>query len=455
MAHLYIAAPQKSSGKTTLAIGLCRALRDQGLIVQPFKKGPDYIDPLWLTQAAGRTCFNLDYHTMSHGEISAAFAHELSGADLGLIEGNVGLFDSTDLHGANSNAELARQLNAPVILVINCDGLARGIAPLLLGYRAFDPNLQLAGVVLNRVGGSRHAANLVRVVEHYTDLPVLGVLSRDDGMRIAERHLGLLPCNEAEGSEDWINAICQRIRAQIDLDRLIDIAEQVPVPPLTAPPPPLISGSPVRLGIARDAAFGFYYPDDFQSLAAGGAELVSFSPIHDPELPDVDALFLGGGFPESRMAELDANRSMRQHIAEFIRDGKPVYAECGGLMYLCTRLTWNGDRCEMVGALNAEVEMRPRPQGRGYVRLRETADFPWPRSALTNICAHEFHHSAIIAADPDWRYGYQVLRGVGINGTHDGIVQGNLFACYSHLRAVGGNRWTERFLAHVQRCLGG
>ena len=198
MAHLYIAAPQKSSGKTTLAIGLCRALRDQGLIVQPFKKGPDYIDPLWLTQAAGRTCFNLDYHTMSLGEISAAFAHELSGADLGLIEGNVGLFDSTDLHGANSNAELARQLNAPVILVINCDGLARGIAPLLLGYRAFDPNLQLAGVVLNRVGGSRHAANLVRVVEHYTDLPVLGVLSRDDGMRIAERHLGLLPCNEAE-----------------------------------------------------------------------------------------------------------------------------------------------------------------------------------------------------------------------------------------------------------------
>ncbi|MBK5963724.1 cobyrinic acid a,c-diamide synthase [Thiocystis minor] len=458
MAHLYLAAPQKSSGKTTLTIGLCREWRNRGLVVQPFKKGPDFIDPLWLTQAAGRACFNLDFHTMDRAEIAAAFGHELGTADLGLIEGNVGLFDSTDLAGANSNAELAKHLQAPVILVVNCHGMARGIAPLLLGYRAFDPDLNLAGVVLNRVGGTRHAVNLVRVVEHYTDLPVLGVLHRDDAIAIEERHLGLMPSNEADGAEAWIEGIRRRIAEQVDLDRLIAIAEQVPRPDPVAPPASRVAfdGAPLRIGIARDAAFGFYYPDDLRALAAGGAELVSFSPVADAEPPDVDALFLGGGFPECRMAELEANRSMRQGIAEFIADGGPVYAECGGLMYLCEGMSWNGERRAMVGALKAEVEMRPRPQGRGYVRLRETADFPWPRLTPrpADIAAHEFHHSAVVRPDPSWIYGYDILRGAGVDGAHDGIVQGNLLACYSHLRDVGGNGWTGRFLAHVRRCLG-
>ncbi|WP_295406361.1 cobyrinate a,c-diamide synthase [uncultured Thiocystis sp.] len=458
MAHLYLAAPQKSSGKTTLTIGLCREWRNRGLVVQPFKKGPDFIDPLWLTQAAGRACFNLDFHTMDRAEIAAAFSDELGTADLGLIEGNVGLFDSTDLAGANSNAELAKQLRAPVILVVNCHGMARGIAPLLLGYRAFDPQLHLAGVVLNRVGGTRHGDNLVRVVEHYTDLPVLGVLHRDDGIGIEERHLGLMPSNEAAGAEAWIEGIRRRIAEQVDLERLIAIAEQAPRPDPVAPPASRVAcdGAPLRIGIARDAAFGFYYPDDLRALAAGGAELVSFSPVADAEPPDVDALFLGGGFPECRMAELEANRSMRQGIAEFIADGGPVYAECGGLMYLCEGMSWNGERRAMVGALKAEIEMRPRPQGRGYVRLRETADFPWPRLTPrpAEIAAHEFHHSAVVRPDPSWTYGYDILRGTGVDGAHDGIVQGNLLACYSHLRDVGGNGWTGRFLAHVRRCLG-
>lgn len=461
MAHLYIAAPQKSSGKTTLTIGLCRHWRNRGLVVQPFKKGPDFIDPLWLSQAADRPCFNLDFHTMSAAEINAAFAQELSGADLGLIEGNVGLFDSTELNGAHSNAELAKQLNAPVVLVINCHGMARGIAPLLLGYRAFDPDLHLAGVILNRVGGSRHAANLIRVVEHYTDLPVLGVLSRHDDISIDERHLGLMPSNETENAEIWIDGIRRRVTDQVDLERLLTIAEQAPRPvsmiASTALAASVNRESPIRIGIARDAAFGFYYPDDLRALAVAGAELVPFSPIADAELPTVDALLLGGGFPEYRMTELEANYSMRQHIVEFIADGKPVYAECGGLMYLCDGLTFHGERRAMVGALKAEVAMRPRPQGRGYVRLRETAAFPWQRDPphCAEIAAHEFHHSAIVQPDPAWIYGYEVLRGVGVNGTHDGIVQGNLLACYSHLRSVGGNHWTERFVAHIRRCCGG
>lgn len=213
----------------------------------------------------------------------------------------------------------------------------------------------------------------------------------------------------------------------------------------------------VRIGIARDAAFGFYYPDDLRALAEAGAELVEFSPLADRGLPAVDALFIGGGFPECRMAELEANRGMREEIADFIVRGGSVYAECGGLMYLCEAIRWNGERCEMVGVLKADVQMHPRPQGRGYVRLRETSDFPWPAPGGTVACeipAHEFHHSSIVAPDPSWRYGYDVLRGVGIDGAHDGVVQDHLLACYSHVRDVGGIRWTSRFVDHIRHCLG-
>lgn len=459
MSHLYISAAQKSSGKTTLSIGLCRAWRDAGVRVQPFKKGPDYIDPLWLTEASSRPCYNLDFHTMGQGEILAAFARELDTADLGLIEGNVGLFDSVDPAGSNSNAELAKLLGAPVVLVINCHGMGRGIVPLLLGYQAFDPALHLAGVILNKVGGSRHARNLIAALEHYTDLPILGVMHRDDDIEIAERHLGLMPSNESEAAEAWIDRIRGRVAEQIDISRLLAIAELAPRPlaPASSRSDTPPGGELVRIGVARDAAFGFYYPDDLRALGEAGAELVPFSPVADRELPAVDGLFIGGGFPECRMAELEANRVMREQIADFIARGGPVYAECGGLMYLCEGIRWKGERREMVGALKAEVQMHARPQGRGYVRLRETPDFPWPGVAAgrpVEIPAHEFHHSSVVAPDPSWRYGYDVLRGVGIDGAHDGVVQGHLLACYSHLRDVGGCRWTGRFVDQVRRCLG-
>ncbi|HYN77364.1 MAG TPA: cobyrinate a,c-diamide synthase [Lamprocystis sp. (in: g-proteobacteria)] len=457
MAHLYISAAHKSSGKTTLSVGLCRAFRDRGLRVQPFKKGPDFIDPLWLSRAAGRACYNLDFHTMGRGEIQSAFAAEMYGADLGLIEGNVGLYDSTDLAGANSNAALARHLRAPVVLVIDCQGMARGIAPLLLGYRAFDPDLQIGGVVLNKVASPRHAGNLVRAVEHYTDIPVLGVLQRDASLTIAERHLGLKPSNESEHAEAWIDRIARVVAEQTDLERLLELAERAPSPPLVDLAPPTPTAAAVRIGIARDAAFGFYYPDDLRALAKNGAELVEFSPLQDAEPPTVDGLFLGGGFPECRMRDLEANRPMREGIADFIARGRPVYAECGGLMYLCQTLRWGEDRRAMVGALKADVAMQAKPQGRGYVTLRETAACPWaePDAPRREIQAHEFHHSNVVAPDPDWTYAYDVLRGIGIDGRHDGVVQGNLLASYAHLRDVGGLNWTGRFLTLVRRSLDG
>jgi cobyrinic acid a,c-diamide synthase len=457
MPHLYLAATRKSSGKTTLSIGLTRALLRRGHAVQSFKKGPDYIDPLWLSQAAGRACLNLDYHTTPVDEIRASFQGALAGADLGLIEGNVGLFDSVDLEGRQSNAELAKLVGAPVVLVVDVQGMSRGVAPVLLGHCAFDPDLTIAGVILNKVGGGRHGANLRRVVEHYTDLPVLGLVPRHAEIGIEERHLGLIPSNEAEGAEAVIERICDLVSNHVDVPRIEELALAVPSPPAdwAIPRLPAATEPPVRIGIARDEAFGFYYPDDLAALERGGARLLPFSPVHDDDLPEVDALFIGGGFPETRLRELDRNHAMRAAVADFIRSGKPAYAECGGLMYLTELMHWGKESGQMCGVLAAEVTMRDRPQGRGYVQLRQTSAFPWPGGGSSGalIHGHEFHHSAVVQPDPDWAYGYEVVRGQGIDGRHDGIIQGNLLANYAHLRAVGGVNWTDRYLAHIRRSL--
>jgi len=460
MAHLYISAAHKSSGKTTVSIGLCRELVRLGAFVQPFKKGPDYIDPLWLGQAAGRACLNLDFHTMDREDISDWFARGLTEVDVGLIEGNVGLFDAVDLHGTNSNAELAKLLRAPVILVLDVRGMGRGIAPLLLGYLDFDPALNIAGVIANKIGSSRHETNLRRVLEHYTDLPLLGALHRTPEIRISERHLGLMPSNETEEAEDRIECIRKQVAGQVDVPRLLEIARSAPAPPAlqTEGQPAATNQEPVRIAIARDVAFGFYYPDDLAALVCAGAELVNFSPVWDVEPPDADGLFIGGGFPEFRLRELAENRSMRAAVRDFVASGGVVYAECGGLMYLCRALYWGDQRGAMCGVLNADVAMYERPQGRGYVRLRETPAFPWPQvserpcAGPNEIRAHEFHHSSILDPDPAWTFGYRVLHGKGVDGEHDAIIHQNLVAAYSHLRAVGGNDWTERFVAHIRAC---
>jgi cobyrinic acid a,c-diamide synthase len=455
MAHLYISAAHKSSGKTTISIGLCRELRRRGLKVQPFKKGPDYIDPLWLSQAAGNSCLNLDFHTMTRDEIRDAFAADMEGADVGVIEGNVGLFDAVDLYGSNSNAELAKDLKAPVILVIDAEGMTRGVAPLLLGYQAFDPTLNIAGVILNRVGSDRHAGNLRRVVEHYTDLAVLGLVYRQGEIEIAQRHLGLMPSNEEDEAEQHVERIRAQVAEEVDIDRVLAIAANAPLPPAPSLVPADPDSAPkLRIGIARDRAFGFYYPDDLQAMMREGADLVPFSPCDDSELPRVDGLFIGGGFPEYHMRALEANHRMRASIADFIACGGPAYAECGGLMYLARQLRWGEDTRAMCGVLDADVAMHRRPQGRGYTTLRETSDFPWPRAGTqaADIKGHEFHHSAIITPNPAWTYAYRVLRGAGIDGAHDGIVHKNLLASYAHMRAVGGVCWTKRFLAHVLAC---
>ncbi len=481
--RVLMSAAHKSSGKTTLSVGLCAALRAQGQVVQPFKKGPDYIDPMWLARAAGRPCYNLDPHLMSADEIRAlVFSRCAVGGEggdddgdgdlatnLALIEGNKGLFDGLALDGSNSNAALAHQLAAPVVLVIDARGMTRGIAPLLLGYQAFDPALALRGVILNRVGGSRHEAKLRAVIEHYTGMQVLGAVPEDPRLAMTERHLGLVPDNEAEEADAVIARMAQGVAASVDLAALLslardaapvkrgDLAFAAPSPPacLAADVPP---ASKLRIGVAMDRAFGFYYPDDAEALQALGAELLPFDTLNDTDLPPrLDGLFIGGGFPETSAPALAANTGLRTQIRQAIEAGLPTYAECGGLMYLARGLSVDGQRHPMVGVIPGEIEMHARPVGRGYVALEACADHPWGVPQGTAVRAHEFHYSSLHLAEPvpplepPVRFAWRMRRGHGIDGQQDGLVIHNLLASYSHLRRVGGCDWPLHFIAKVRQ----
>ncbi len=456
MAHLLISAAHKSSGKTTVSLGLCRALKRKGLAVQPFKKGPDYIDPMWLEAASGRACRNLDYYTMTEEEIATCFAVHRKDADISIIEGNKGLYDGLHLDGSNSNAALAKMLGAPVVLVIDARGMTRGIAPLILGYQAFEPDINIAGVILNKIGGRRHEAKLRSIIEHYTDVPLIGAVQRSPNMEILERHLGLVPSNEEGQSDTLIDSIADGLQNQVDLDALIAIGQKGRFD--FAPSRLALSikpETPLKVGIARDSAFGFYYASDLEALSAAGAELVPIDTMHDRTLPELDGLFIGGGFPETHAIALEGNAALRYAIREAVEGGLPTYAECGGLMYLCRTLTWDGVACEMTGVIPADVTLHESPQGRGYVRLKETGEAPWPKldgkgGKGFEFPAHEFHYSRLENLPSDTVFAYEVTRGTGIDGKHDGIVYKNMLASYSHLRDAESHHWADRFMTLVR-----
>ena len=455
MNRFLISAAHKSSGKTMVSIGLCAALAARGHAVQPFKKGPDYIDPMWLGQAAGRSCRNLDLYLMEDDDVVATFARHAS--EVNLVEGNKGLYDGLALDGSNSNAALAKLLDLPVILVIDARGMTRGIAPLILGYQAFDKDINIAGVILNNLGGKRHESKLREVIEHYTDVPVIGAIQHDERLSIVERHLGLMPSNESHVANAKIKQIGEAIAEQVDLDRLLALTKKEPLPiPHKAQVSPLACGDKVRIAIARDRAFGFYYADDLDALAAAGAELVPFDALRDAHLPEVDGLYIGGGFPETCAAELEANTALRGEIRQAIAGGMPAYAECGGLMYLSRSIAYEGRTFDMVGAIPGDVKMHAKPIGRGYVHLQEDAEHPWPRpdAPAKQIKAHEFHYSSLENLPPDSRFAYHVARGYGINGERDGIIVNNLLASYTHLRTIGSCYWATRFVGFIRRCKG-
>ncbi len=454
MASLLLSAAHKSSGKTTLSIGLCAAFVGRGLDVQPFKKGPDYIDPIWLGMAAGKPCYNLDFYIAGKQETIDDYCYRSRNAEICLIEGNKGLHDGLDLDGSNSNAALAKALHSPVIMVVDARGTMRGIAPLLIGYQVFDEAVDIAGVIANRTGGKRHESKLRAAVEEYTDLPFLGALENESSVSLDERHLGLIPGYEDPESKQKIATISRVVSDNVDLDQLIEIAQRAQqLKPATSPLPKRAEFCGLRIGIARDRAFGFYYPGDLEAFRQAGAELVEIDTVRDQSLPPIDGLFIGGGFPERHAASLAANHRLRESIKFAIEAGLPTYAECGGLMYLSQNLTWNGECHDMVGVLDAQAQMYGKPQGRGYVELSENSDqhpWGWQGQPEKSLYAHEFHYSALRRLPGNGQFAYQVLRGKGIQEQQDGLVYKNLLASYAHLRNTSANPWVNRFLGFVK-----
>lgn len=446
-----ISAAHKSSGKTVVSAGLARAFTRNSKNVGCFKKGPDYIDPLWLSTASANPCYNLDFNTMSHDEITDLFTSRAAGQDLSIVEANKGLFDGINVDGTDSNAHLAKLLKTPVVLVIDTVGMTRGIAPLLLGYKNFDADINIAGVILNRTGGPRHAAKLLQAVETYTDIPVLGAIRRTPDMDIEERHLGLITPAENPETEDWLDLVAHLTAEQVDLDKIQQIADDAgDLSKPTKPSLKVAKNDGLRIGIARDAAFGFYYADDLEAFEVAGATLVPIDMLADKTLPDLDGLFIGGGFPETHMDALNANVSMRDSVRTALSNGLPCYAECGGLMYLCKSLTHRGETYDMAGFIDTDVVMKTKPQGRGIVAFTRSDDHPWGQGRSTQN-AHEFHYAAL-DNQQGWVFGREVSRGHGINGQNDGIVKGNTLAGFIHLRNSNSTPWVSDFLRFVRSC---
>jgi cobyrinic acid a,c-diamide synthase len=455
----YISATKKSSGKTVISLGLGAALTESGLNVQAYKKGPDYIDPMWHQAATGRPCFNLDFFTQTRDEIDYTFDLNRQSADVVYVEGNKGLFDGMDTLGSDCNAALAEQLSLPVVLIVNAQGITRGIAPMLKGYEAFAEGIRYAGVILNEVAGPRHQQKLIKAIETYTDLNILGVVPKLSKLHLEERHLGLVPQNEVGYADAYIKQTASLVKDNVDIERLLAASaeltpaegfKEVVIHPSTA--------QALKMGIARDRAFGFYYPDDLQTMQALGVELHFFDTLNDRQLPEVDALFIGGGFPETQAAELQANRLMRAQIKAFIESGKPVYAECGGLMYLCQDISYQGDTSGMVAVIDAQVEMTERPIGRGYAKIQQTSDHIWGRADRQDDLldeapkgCHEFHYSRLSGPAVDMNMAYAVARGYGVNGQGDGIMVHNTLAMYCHQRHTRNNPWVEQFVNFIRQ----
>jgi cobyrinic acid a,c-diamide synthase len=448
-----IAAPHGRSGKTVVTVGLCSAFRKRGLLVQPFKKGPDYIDPSWLSAAAGRDCRNLDTFLMGSGNVARNFEEGKKGSDVALIEGNMGLFDGIDGEGTGSSAQLARLLGTPVLLVIDTARMSRSVAALVKGCQVFEPDTPIMGVILNNVAGERHKAKVIDAVERYCGTPVLGAIPRNEGLRITERHLGLVPFGEDVSALSLIDDIGEMIKRYLDLDRIagsvLETGQRSPGRPAELSRYGNYQAPAPRIGVFRDKVFSFYYPENLEALTRAGAHPVFVDSLQSPVLPAVDGLYIGGGFPEFYPEELAGNRSLMDDVARAVEGGLPVYAECAGLMYLTRGIRAGGKLHRMAGIIPAEVELCSRPQGHGYVEADVTRENPF-YTVGTTIRGHEFHHSRLTAT-AGLECSLSVTRGHGIDGKVDGVIHKNLFASYTHIHAYGVPEWADAFVSAAAR----
>jgi cobyrinic acid a,c-diamide synthase len=488
--RLTIAGLGGDTGKTVISVGLCRAWQKNGVNVIPFKKGPDYIDMGWLSLGASHPCYNLDLFLMDKDEALFSFGIHTQHADIALIEGNRGLYDGLDVEGSVSTAELAKLLKSPVVLVVSCTKATRTIAALVLGCQRLDSDVQIRGVILNRLANPRQETVICKSIEHYCRLPVVGSIPRLTNITFPGRHLGLVPPQEHPMAEEAITTAAETVGKYLDLEKLWEIANEastleVTPPPISPPRGRRAREGVLRIGVIKDSAFQFYYPENLEAMEKTGARLIEFSALEDDLPPDLDALYIGGGFPETHAAALAANESLRYDIKKAADEGLPVYAECGGLMYLGEKLIWEGKTYPMAGVLPIIVGVSKKPEGHGYSIVEVRASNPFFNTGKI-LRGHEFHYSHILNVDEilqltedndnennppaspfkkGGKGGFEKMRqrgfskqkdsvyfafrmkmGAGILDGMDGLCYKNVLATYTHMHALGTGEWIKGIL---------
>ncbi|MCR3884328.1 MAG: cobyrinate a,c-diamide synthase [Methanothrix sp.] len=444
-----VAGTHSGVGKTTVVLGMMAALRRRGHVVAPFKVGPDFIDPSHHAAICGRPSRNLDTFMMGEGGVRRSFARGVGGADVAVIEGVMGLYDGLDSTEVASSAHVAKALGAPVLLVMNVHGTSRSAAAMALGYASYDPGVKISGLVLNRVGSERHRSLLAEALAPL-GIPILASLPRRGEITLPSRHLGLQMGFE---SRHDLDALADFIEENADLDGILDLGCEVPASETEAEPEqeaqtvPDLEGERIRIAIAYDEAFCFYYAENFEVLRRLGATIEFFSPIRDP-LPEADGLYLGGGYPELYAGPLEESPT-RHEIKKAAGDGMPIYGECGGLMYLCESVvSKDGDsENKMAGVLPASTTMTGRLQALGYVEGDVVSENPVVARGSA-IRGHEFHYSKMDCAR-DARFAYRFRRGKGIDGNKDGLLEHETLGSYLHTHF--STFPVERFVASCRR----
>lgn len=448
---IVVAGLSGGSGKSVVSVGLTAALAKRSRGVVPFKKGPDYIDAGWLQLAAGQKCYNLDPYLMDKNVLLDSYYTRSKGAEFVLVEGNRGLYDGVNAEGGYSTAELAITLQLPVILVVNCTKTTRTVAAMVLGCKLFDERLNISGVILNQVATERQRKLITEAVERYTSIPVLGAVPRLKKDIFPMRHLGMIPYQEYTESSEAIGLLAELLENNVDLEKVSQSMREIVSPDTAGESESKGREKKVKIGVIQDQAFQFYYAENLEALEKAGAELVFVNAMQDDTLPELDGLYIGGGFPETSAMQLSANESFRKSVKLAADKGVVIYAECGGLIYLGDSIQIEGKDYPLAGVFPVCFGMSEKPQAHGYSIFQADSDKGfYPRGS--EIKGHEFRYSTIL----DWRgsdddLAVKMTRGTGFINGRDGLVYKNVFALYTHVHAEGTPQWANHFVKTCQK----